>query len=60
MKVNLNFSGLDPAGFGAFQDRISQAHNKIHDRSGEGSDYLGWVDFVTQLTPEVIDDSTLR
>ena len=56
MKVNLNFSGLDPAGFGAFQDRISQAHNKIHDRSGEGSDYLGWVDFVTQLTPEVIDD----
>ena len=56
MKVNLNFSGLDPTVFAAYQDRISQAHLKLHERSGEGSEYLGWVDYVTQLSPDLIAD----
>lgn len=54
MKVNLHFSGLDPADLSAYQDQVSQAHQKLHDKTGEGSDYLGWVDYVTKLSPDLI------
>lgn len=27
-----------------FRDRVLEAHRKIHEKTGEGSDFLGWVD----------------
>ena len=28
----------------SFQDKITQAHNALHNKTGEGSDFTGWVD----------------
>lgn len=62
MKVNLNFSGLDPAGFGDYQAMITAAHRLLHDKTGPGGDFLGWVDYVSRLEPEEIEriDATAR
>lgn len=56
MKVNLNFSGLNPAGFKQYQEKITDAHLKLHEKTGEGSDFLGWVDYVSKMSRELIED----
>ena len=35
---------MDKSVVDAFKNEISDAHNKIHNKTGEGSDFLGWVD----------------
>ncbi|MGK7378678.1 glucose-6-phosphate isomerase [Planococcus sp. 1R117A] len=33
----------------AVQDFVKAAHRKIHEKSGAGAEYLGWLDWATQL-----------
>lgn len=35
-----------------WQDRVSEAHIKIHEKTGEGSDFLGWVDLPVDYDKE--------
>lgn len=56
MKVNLHFSGIQQTDLDRFADRLQTAHDLIHERTGAGSDYLGWVDYVSRLSSEVVAD----
>lgn len=56
MKVNLHFSGIHSEDLHRFDERLQTAHRLIHEKTGEGSDYLGWVDYVSKLSPELIAD----
>jgi glucose-6-phosphate isomerase len=35
-----------------FRDRVLEAHRKIHEKTGEGSDFLGWVDLPVNYDKE--------
>jgi len=35
-----------------WQEKIKEAHKKIHEKSGEGSDFLGWVDLPINYDKE--------
>ena len=35
-----------------FRDRVLEAHKKIHEKTGEGSDFLGWVDLPINYDKE--------
>lgn len=56
MKLNFNFSGLDVTSWHEYQEAVAAAHQKLHQRTGEGADYLGWVDYVTHLDPALVAD----
>lgn len=32
-----------------YQEKINRAHNDLHNKTGEGSDFLGWVDLPTSF-----------
>jgi len=35
-----------------WQEKVKEAHKKIHEKSGEGSDFLGWVDLPINYDKE--------
>lgn len=55
MKVNLTFSGIDKAMLEQNAPAVSLAHEQLHARSGAGSDYVGWLDFVSRMDGQEID-----
>lgn len=56
MKVNLHFSTITTEALSTYRERLHDAHVKLHERTGEGSEYLGWVNYVSKLSPELIAD----
>jgi glucose-6-phosphate isomerase len=38
----------------AFQEEIDQCHSKLVNKTGKGSDFLGWVDLPAQIDEELI------
>ncbi|WKA60497.1 glucose-6-phosphate isomerase [Planococcus shenhongbingii] len=38
----------------AVQDFVKAAHRKIHEKSGAGAEYLGWLDWATQLDKDEV------
>ena len=52
MKINLDNSGLTGKEIEKYNKELVKAHNKIHNKTGEGSDFLGWVDLKIEV-PEL-------
>lgn len=44
IKVDLSNSKLKEDVF-SYQDKVSQIHKMIHEKTGKGNDFLGWVDW---------------
>lgn len=40
----------------AFQDRITQNHHNLLNKTGKGDDFLGWVDLPSSITTEFLDE----
>jgi glucose-6-phosphate isomerase len=38
------------------KDKANRANLKLHDKSGKGNDFLGWVDLPSSLSEELIQD----
>ncbi|MBO5410343.1 MAG: glucose-6-phosphate isomerase, partial [Clostridia bacterium] len=45
-KLNLNYAGkyASEENLLAMQQEVTAAHNMLHEGTGKGSDYLGWID----------------
>ena len=43
MKLNLEYSGITKKEIEKYKKEVIKAHEKIHEGTGEGSDFLGWV-----------------
>ena len=43
MKLNLDYSGITKKEIDKYKKEVMKAHEKIHEGTGEGSDFLGWV-----------------
>lgn len=39
----------------SYQERVSAAHQQLHDKSGKGNDYLGWLDWPLNFDKEEFD-----
>ncbi len=48
-----SFVSLDEVNL--WQEKVSEAHQKIHQKTGEGSDFLGWVDWPVNYDKEEFD-----
>lgn len=56
MRVNLTFSGIEKSQLEECAADVFQAHRMLHERSGAGSDYVGWLDFASRLSRRELDD----
>jgi glucose-6-phosphate isomerase len=45
-------SFVDISEVNKWQEKVSEAHKKIHEKTGEGSDFLGWVDLPINYDKE--------
>jgi len=54
IKVNIENAKdfVDPKDFAEIDREIIEAHNTLHNKSGEGSDFLGWVDLPNNYDKE--------
>ena len=54
MKLNLNYAGgyACDEKLGAMQAEISKAHAMLHEGTGQGSDFLGWIDLPVNYDKE--------
>ena len=54
MKLNLNYAGgyACEEKLGAMQAEISKAHAMLHEGTGQGSDFLGWIDLPVNYDKE--------
>jgi len=43
---------LEEAEVNSFAEKIAQAHYMLHDKTGEGNDFLGWVNLPTDYDRE--------
>ncbi len=55
MKLDLRYCDYGIEELKKYQGEIDRVHNMIHQKTGEGSDYLGWLDLSKRL-----DDSMLK
>ena len=44
MRINLENSFVNQEEMKKYNDELLEAHKKLHEKTGEGSDFLGWVD----------------
>lgn len=42
--VDLRMSGFSPEDFSALEDKIERAHTTLHNSTGLGNDFIGWLD----------------
>jgi glucose-6-phosphate isomerase len=40
----------------SFQEKVSDIHHSMTNRTGRGAEFLGWLDLPTNITPEFIND----
>lgn len=55
MRVNLTFSGLDKSRLEERAADVLRAHQLLQERNGAGSDYVGWLDFVSCMSRQEVD-----
>ena len=66
IKLNLDYSKvlgfLDKSEIDAMQPYVTVAHNAIHEKTGLGNDFLGWVNWPVEYDKEEFDrkDALLR
>ena len=34
----------------SYKEKVTTIHNMIHNKTGEGSDFLGWVDYANKIS----------
>lgn len=53
IKVGFDYLGeKNHAPFDDYKERVSIIHKMIHEKTGAGSDYLGWVDWPSRISKE--------
>ena len=56
--ITVNFDGLngflDEYEYTLMEENIMLAHDMLHTKTGEGSDFLGWMDLPERITEEEI------
>lgn len=55
VKVDLSHAMIDQEEVKAYQDEVSRIHTMIHNKTGKGSDYTGWVDWADNYDKEEFD-----
>lgn len=63
MKLDLGDSGISAMEMTMYKKKVLNAHNNLHEKRGEGSDFLGWVDLhidVTELERIKVAASKIR
>lgn len=59
-QISLNidpiFGFVTPESVAAYKDVASKACQALHDKSGKGSDFLGWLDLPSSITKEELAD----
>ncbi|HKL72934.1 MAG TPA: glucose-6-phosphate isomerase [Candidatus Onthovivens sp.] len=59
--VNLDFVKNDShAKFVEYQERVNEIHKMINDRTGEGHDFLGWLNYPNSLKEELLDSIIVK
>lgn len=58
MKINTDnvLSFIDKAAVVKYQKKAKEANKLLHNKTGKGSDFLGWVDLPNQISEELIND----
>lgn len=60
MNIKLDLSGLEnfvtDAELGKFTKLVPQNNKLLHDRTGKGNDFLGWVNLPNEITEQEISD----
>ena len=58
MKINTDnvLSFIDKAAVVKYQKKAKEANKLLHNKTGKGNDYLGWVDLPNQISEELIND----
>ncbi len=46
MKIELSFTKYKESDLLQYQNRVSDAHVSLHNGTGEGSDFIGWLDYT--------------
>ena len=58
--MKINVSGLknfvSPSEIQQWSSQVAQAHQTLTQRTGEGSNFLGWIDLPEQITEELLAD----
>lgn len=58
-KIKLDYSNtekfISKEEISNFQERVNKCHHALHDGSGEGSEYLGWIDFPNKIKKRELD-----
>lgn len=49
MKLDLSNSGITTKEIEKYKREVTKAHEKMHEKTGEGSDFLGWVDLKLEV-----------
>jgi len=52
MRLDLSNSGIAERELNRYKKEVEKAHEKLHEKTGEGSDFLGWVDLKMEV-PEL-------
>ena len=52
MKLDLSYSGLTSREIERYKKEVAKAHQQLHEKTGEGSDFLGWVNLKIEV-PEL-------
>lgn len=55
MTLNLAFSQIEDGSILAYQKRVDEAHQWIRDRSAQGGEFLGWVDFLSTREDDFLE-----
>ena len=51
IKLDLSYAKLDED-LDSYQEKVSEAHKWLHEKTGKGSDYVGWVEWPNTYDKE--------
>ena len=54
LKLDLSYAKLDED-LNSYQEKVSQCHKWLHEKTGEGNDYVGWVEWPNNYDKEEFD-----
>lgn len=62
MSLSINWDNLSPfispSEWEYYENVVAQMHNQLHNKEGQGSDYLGWLNLPTKVTEGEINKIT--
>ncbi len=56
MIINYKYSGLNEDDILRYKDEVKKLNQVIDNKSGAGSDYLGWTDYVSRMSDSLIKE----